>query len=485
MLPALAAAQAFTVNSTGDGAKTAAGATCEAGSPGVCTLRAAIEAVNADTEKDAINFDASVFNGEAGSAITPGSLLPEVSAGHPVAIDGGVCATSSGSEPCVTLNSFAGGAGISVRAEESVVEHLALNVGGSVGIRALGSTSAKPAVEILDNVISFPGTGAAIELLGAVGGTGNLVAGNQIQIAFGFGVGIAVRNGPNRIFGNAIEGHGCCGVGVKFEEVPPGSEAVSGNQVGGDTPASENVISGFQAGAIWLNLGTNTHNEVRRNRGSNGEQFIRFGSGTNGGIQPPAIATALQSSATGTAETGAVVRLFGKATESSGELHSFLGETVAVAGSWKVSFASVPAGTFVTATQTLNGGTSQLAEAATVAAEPSPGGGGSDGGGGTSGGSQSGGGQPSTPPPAPVPPPKAKITAGPPAKSAATTAKFRFTSTVAGSRFQCRLDGAKFAGCRSPKAYKHLKPGKHVFRVRAVDPAGVTGAAAKRSFTVS
>ena len=33
--------------------------------------------------------------------------------------------------------------------------------------------------------------------------------------------------------------------------------------------------------------------------------------------------------------------------------------------------------------------------------------------------------------------------------------------------FQCRLDGQKFGSCRSGKSYKNLKPGKHVFRVRA------------------
>ena len=33
--------------------------------------------------------------------------------------------------------------------------------------------------------------------------------------------------------------------------------------------------------------------------------------------------------------------------------------------------------------------------------------------------------------------------------------------------FQCRLDGKKFKSCRSGKTYRHLKRGKHVFRVRA------------------
>jgi hypothetical protein len=35
--------------------------------------------------------------------------------------------------------------------------------------------------------------------------------------------------------------------------------------------------------------------------------------------------------------------------------------------------------------------------------------------------------------------------------------------------FQCRLDRRPFKACRSPKTYANLKPGVHVFRVRAID----------------
>ena len=53
-------------------------------------------------------------------------------------------------------------------------------------------------------------------------------------------------------------------------------------------------------------------------------------------------------------------------------------------------------------------------------------------------------------------------------------AKFKFTSTEAGSTFQCKLDRKPFKSCRSPKKYSGLKPGKHVFKVRAIDAAGNT-----------
>lgn len=51
-------------------------------------------------------------------------------------------------------------------------------------------------------------------------------------------------------------------------------------------------------------------------------------------------------------------------------------------------------------------------------------------------------------------------------------ASFIFLSTEAGSTFRCKLDGRKSMACASPKTYKNLKRGPHVFRVTAVDPGG-------------
>lgn len=50
--------------------------------------------------------------------------------------------------------------------------------------------------------------------------------------------------------------------------------------------------------------------------------------------------------------------------------------------------------------------------------------------------------------------------------------KFSFSSNERGSTFQCKLDKRPFKKCRSSKAFRHLKAGKHVLKVRAVDPAG-------------
>jgi hypothetical protein len=51
-------------------------------------------------------------------------------------------------------------------------------------------------------------------------------------------------------------------------------------------------------------------------------------------------------------------------------------------------------------------------------------------------------------------------------------ATFRFGSGEKGSKFVCKLDKQKYKPCTSPKTYKKLKRGRHVFRVKARDKAG-------------
>ena len=68
-------------------------------------------------------------------------------------------------------------------------------------------------------------------------------------------------------------------------------------------------------------------------------------------------------------------------------------------------------------------------------------------------------------------PPQTTITKKPKKKTTKRTAKFKFTSDEAGSTFQCKLDRKKFKSCDSPYK-KKVKPGKHKFQVRAIDPAG-------------
>ncbi len=84
-----------------------------------------------------------------------------------------------------------------------------------------------------------------------------------------------------------------------------------------------------------------------------------------------------------------------------------------------------------------------------------------------------------------VTPPQTKIKKGPGHRLAKGEAKFAFKSSEAGSSFRCKLDRRKVGRCASPKLYKHLKPGRHAFRVWAVDAAGNKDpSAAKRRFLV-
>jgi subtilisin family serine protease len=67
-------------------------------------------------------------------------------------------------------------------------------------------------------------------------------------------------------------------------------------------------------------------------------------------------------------------------------------------------------------------------------------------------------------------------------------ARLRGTDPAHGSkglRFRCKLDRAKrFTRCRSPKRYKHLRHGRHVIQVKAIDKAGNVSKPVKRKFRV-
>jgi subtilisin family serine protease len=69
--------------------------------------------------------------------------------------------------------------------------------------------------------------------------------------------------------------------------------------------------------------------------------------------------------------------------------------------------------------------------------------------------------------------PDTTILSKPPALTNGATATLSFSSTEAGSSFECRLDDAPtFSPCSTPKEYTDLSDGSHTFRVRATDPAG-------------
>jgi CSLREA domain-containing protein len=322
---------------------------------------------------------------------------------------------------------------------------------------------------------------------------GNLIEGNLIE-AVGAN-GILIENGFNEILGNEVLQAGAAGIWIRGL-APFG---ITENLVGGNGLADENFIADSGDAAIEITNVKETENEVGRNQGvfNNGPfiELVAAGAeleGPNGGIEPPSFATSDEESASGGAEAGANVRVFRKQSAEVGELGSFLGEASADGeGEWEAIYdAAIPGGTIVAATQTNEaGGTSELATTTTDGEAQS---GGSGGGGGTTAGGSAAGAAGGTvnPPgsigrPAGAIRPQTTIVGNPKGSSRRRSVRFEFKADEAGSVFLCRLDRKPFDLCKSPKRYRGLKPGRHVFEVRAVDPTGhVDSSPAKKSFTV-
>jgi hypothetical protein len=51
-------------------------------------------------------------------------------------------------------------------------------------------------------------------------------------------------------------------------------------------------------------------------------------------------------------------------------------------------------------------------------------------------------------------------------------AKLWFSADEAGASFRCQLDEYTVTACGSPRTFRGLAPGRHVFKVCAVDAAG-------------
>jgi CSLREA domain-containing protein len=283
---------------------------------------------------------------------------------------------------------------------------------------------------------------------------GNLVTANFIQNSTEAGIELQGANGAT-ITGNTILGSGFRG-GI-WGHMAFGTTFSADIRIGGETAAEENLISDSAGPAIELVENGNVRIVVARNRGSaNSGQFIDLGnngegnspSGPNGGIQAPLISSARPGFLSGTALPGASVMAFSKATAEPGEIVGFLGSATADAsGSWRIDYAgAVAAGSNVGATQTASSGTSELAVVTTAPDPPAP--------------------------PPDTDAPQTSIMIAPPRRVARTWAKFRFGSDEPGSTFLCKLDRRPFKPCRSPRIYRHLRPGRHAFRVKAIDAAG-------------
>jgi hypothetical protein len=81
--------------------------------------------------------------------------------------------------------------------------------------------------------------------------------------------------------------------------------------------------------------------------------------------------------------------------------------------------------------------------------------------------------------------PNTKIKKRPKNKSGDDSPTFKFKSDEINSTFKCKLDHKKSHKCKSPKTYHGLDPGKHTFKVDAIDADGnVDPTPAKDKFKV-
>jgi gliding motility-associated-like protein len=68
--------------------------------------------------------------------------------------------------------------------------------------------------------------------------------------------------------------------------------------------------------------------------------------------------------------------------------------------------------------------------------------------------------------------PETTIVSGPPATTSSKAAEFNFTSNESGVTYEASLDGAAFAIVSNPVTFNNLQDGLHTFSVRAIDAAG-------------
>jgi hypothetical protein len=312
-------------------------------------------------------------------------------------------------------------------------------------------------------------------------GDGNLVSQNAIENAGKYG--LLIESSRNQVIGNLIEHFGESGIHV---EAAASGAPPTENELGDSTETGENVISHGSGSAIEILGPSSSDNQIARNLGvGDAGQFIDLGgdgpgnssAGPNDGVQAPTITSLSPSSIAGSARAGASVLVYGKSTASTGELATYLGRTtVAPDGQWTFFFgAETQAGSSVAATQTYE-------------AEPAPGKvvhGSSELGIATL--QEAPGNQSVVKGPTVAAecrlfgdvlcqvderPPRTILKHPPGKRIHVRTATFRFVSNEPGSHFECQMDSRPPKGCRSPVRYQNLRPGRHLFKVWAIDAAG-------------
>jgi hypothetical protein len=247
------ASTTFTVNSTGNATDAVVGDdVCETSTSGECTLRAAIQEVNATTDPDTINFNVSGTGCVAGvCTISPASELPIIT--QPVMINGYTQGDGTPADPSddATENTLAVGDNAKLKIRLDGTE-----AGNGLKIEADNSTVKGLVVSNWENGV-FLGVDA----------TGNAVRGNFIGTdASGSNlsnnIGVALTNAPNNTIGgttaaarNIISGNGTWGVLISDPDAI--GNTVQGNFIGTDVTGTVNDPDGIPTSGDELGNGLN------------------------------------------------------------------------------------------------------------------------------------------------------------------------------------------------------------------------------------
>jgi hypothetical protein len=390
-----------------------------------------------------------------------------------------------------TKSSVGTGSGLSYNGDGGEIDD---NRFGGNGVTVIQTTTG--GTDILGNLIGVGPAGQAFDITGEPGldlNGGHYTIGGPLS-GDGNTIGnVKTASKPAVLFEGGVDGNSVTGnfIGTTSDGTPEPnagngielgvSNAVTNNVIGGSTVGEENVISNNGGDAIFqkqagdgnrylLNLGRNngsTANDLFIDIGTNGPGNLGGGA-PNDGITAPSSVSATSTSisgAAGSARAGATIRAYATYT-NRGDLRKPLGSPAISAGdgSWTLSFPALPNGQCVTANQTdTSSNSSELSTPVAI-----------------------GGGSCVTPPPS-------SIDSGPTNGStiADNTPTFGFSSTEAGTTFQCKVDSGSFSTCTSSFTTAALSDGSHTFQERAVQgtPANPglgteLGASSSRTFTV-
>ena len=262
------AASTYTVNSIGDDSDATPGdSTCETATPGECTLRAAIQEVNAGAGGDTINF------GIAGSGVhtlTPASAYATITK---AVVINGYSQTGSSANTAVSPNPFNGtltieidgtsagsSRGLRVGASNVTIKGLVINRFNRYGIEINDFSNVKiegnyigtDPTGLIDrgnalSGINHASAGTGVVVGGTTAAARNIISGNQ-EYAIGVGGNLLVQ-------GNYL-GLDSSGTGLLANTGggPQSNIYIGGtdNTIGGPTTSARNVIAGSNTGILMF-----------------------------------------------------------------------------------------------------------------------------------------------------------------------------------------------------------------------------------------